>query len=318
MISVGMLLGILIFVPVILGNTLQYILKEEDNWLIEWVRGFIVELGMFFLSFLLFSWSGSYNFRIHGMMFVFIISGICIYRCIFFLIKRRCLPNRHWNYKKRYNWIDFIFIIGITLLICTVAYSAVMTGIPEDSQDSTLEVINAVWKSNTIGVINPYTGREYFLDQTIYKEPAIAVFWAFVSWISRLHPAVLTGTVLPIFFIVLFYAFCYNLSLCFWGTNIRKSEIFILSILFLHILGSQRSWLLFYQLRSEAWMGDHILAFLLLPMTLFEIMKLSRSYLFLMILFFVSFMISENSWFYMAVMLTLSVIMYIGRKLWDC
>lgn len=325
MIAIGMLFGILFLAPTVLGNILQYVLHEEIHWTIGWVKGFVAELAIFYVSFLLLSECTFYNFRIHSLIFVAIIFIICVIQCIVFIIKGKHLNRNSFRYKRGYQWGDLIFTAGIILLMCIVMYSGVTTGIPEDSQDNTLEIINTVWKSNTIGKMNPYTGGMYLPGQTAYSEPIIAVFWASVSWLSRLHPAFLTGIVLPVFFIGLFYAFCYNISLWFWDTDTRKSKVFILSILLLNILGSQRSWFLFYYLRSEPWMGEHILSFLLLPMFLFEIVKIGesriqikKSALFLVILFPVIFMMSENSWFYIAVILLLTAIMYIGRKLWGC
>ena len=325
MISIGTLLGILFLVPITLGNILKYILQEETHWTMKWVRGFIAELAIFFMSFLLLSKCTSYNFRVHSFIFVAIMLIICIIQCVVFIIKGKHLNKSSFRYKRKYEWKDLIFTIGIFLLMCTVMYSGVTTGIPEDSQDNTLEIINTVWKSNTVGRMNPYTGEIYLPGQVAYSEPAIAVFWTSVSWLSRLHPAILTGIALPVFFIGLFYACCYNIGLWFWNTDTRKSKIFILSILFLNILGSQRNWLLFYYLRSEPWMGDHILSFLLIPMLLFEIVKMGgnrvqnkKSYLFFVILLLVTFVMSENSWFYIAVIFVLTAIMYIGRKLWGC
>lgn len=325
MISIGILFGILVLVPIALGNILQNILQEDSCWPVEWVKGFVVELAIYFMGFLLWSKCSSYNFRLHSIIFAAIMLGVCMIRCFFLLAKRKSSNRKFFCYKSRCQRGDFLLMAGILLLMCVVIYSGVTTGIPEDSQDNTLEVINAVWKSNTVGKINPYTGGLYLTDQMIYREPIIAVFWASLSWLTRLHPAVLTGVVLPVFFIGLFYAFCYSTSLWLWRNNRRKSEIFILSILVLHVLGSRRKWLLFYHLQSESWLGEHILFFLLLPMLLFEVVKIGgiriqtkKNSLFLAVLSIVTFLISENSWFYMAVMLTLSVIMYIGRKLWDC
>ena len=130
-------------------------------------------------------------------------------------------------------------------------------------------------------------------------------------------------TVLPVFLVFLFYAFCFDTGKLLYGADSRKIKVFVLCILFLHFWGDQREWLLFYQFLDSPNFGECMLSILLLPMLVLELVKKQVKMEWLYGVWCTAIMIailmmSIKGWFYIAVVIFLKGVVYLGRRWWEC
>lgn len=320
---IGVLLFFLILIPLILGQSLYELTKSKKKIFGIWIRGFVLELSLFELTYLIFSGLFSYNFRLHGIVYIGFILFIIVAMLIWSLYKIRKKEFIENIEKSKTDWKAFLFGSLLVLLLILVMGNMLLYEGASYFDGGTAESLNTILQSNTVGTVNPHTGMPYKEGQNAVKEPGILPFLAFLSWLLDVHPMVLLGKILPVLFIMLFYAFCFDIGKLFFKADVKKVNLFVLSILFLHVLGSQREWLPFYQLLNGTEIGERILSFLLLPMLVVEMMKPDEKakwvhwgWLGAIVLAIV--MMSNAGWFYAAVVLFLAIIVYVGRKQWEC
>lgn len=318
----GVLLVFLLFIPFVLGDALYELFKNKKSFLGIWIKGFVLELATFELTYIFFSFV-KYNFRVHGILYagIMLLSTAAI--TIWILLEKRKLRYtgniKSFQIDKRKLFIDCCIILLIVFTIAGVIFrwSTPVSG------GKAAQSMNTIIQSNTVGQINPYTGIPYAEGQKAVKESGILVFFAFLSWISNIHPMLLIEEILPVFFIILFYALCFEIGRMMFGTEEKKVGLFVIGILFLHILGNEREWLPFYHLLNGIEFGERILSFFLLPMFVSEILKFDfdkgwKHWVWLASLVLATLMMSKSAWFYVATIVFLTIGVYVGRKKWEC
>ncbi|MCI8375966.1 MAG: hypothetical protein HFI29_11115 [Lachnospiraceae bacterium] len=318
----GVLLVFLLFIPFVLGDALYELFKNKKSFLGIWIKGFVLELATFELTYIFFSFV-KYNFRVHGILYagIMLLSTAAI--TIWILLEKRKLRYtgniKSFQIDKRKLFIDCCIILLIVFTIAGVIFrwSTPVSG------GKAAQSMNTIIQSNTVGQINPYTGIPYAEGQKAAKESGILVFFAFLSWISNIHPMLLIEEILPVFFTILFYALCFEIGRMMFGTEEKKVGLFVIGILFLHILGNEREWLPFYHLLNGIEFGDRILSFFLLPMFVSEILKFDfdkgwKHWVWLASLVLATLMMSKSAWFYVATIVFLTIGVYVGRKKWEC
>jgi hypothetical protein len=323
--NICVLLFFLIVVPCALGKALYELLKLKKSLSGIWIRGFVVELALFELTYVFFAEFFSYNFRLHSIIYtgvMFLFTAI-IFSKRLLEIKKEKNKTRLKDSKEKNDWKWSLLGSFIILLLSFIVINIIFRKNIFSSSGIAVETVNTILQSNTVGRVNPYTGISYIEGFKAVNESGIWVFVALLSWLSVLHPISLMETVLPVFLVFLFYAFCFDTGKLLYGADSRKIKVFVLCILFLHFWGDQREWLLFYQFLDSPNFGECMLSILLLPMLVLELVKKQVKMEWLYGVWCTAIMIailmmSIKGWFYIAVVIFLKGVVYLGRRWWEC
>lgn len=320
--KISILFLILVLMPICQGAFLEFFRNGKGRTLLWlWTRGLAMEWLLFAALFLLLKSIFSYNFQIHWIFFI-VLTGI-------FSAAGIVLP---WIGRKKIVSLEF-FRAGRPAELCLwVAVAAAIAflcwkNVNQSiflSDDITIETMNTVLQNHTVGKLDPYTGLEYTKGQEKYREPALTVFWAGLSWSTGLHPAELLNTYLAPFFVLLFYALCLEAGRQLFGAREGKAEWFVLCTMLLHLFGAARNWLPFYQLENGPWIAEHVLSWFLLPLLALELFKWLQSKkkayqsILCVIAGAAAVLLADGGWFYALVMTALTGLVHYGRKLWKC
>lgn len=169
-------------------------------------------------------------------------------------------------------------VFGVLVVITCCIYVA---GAHYDSDDSRF-VANAVatCNSDTMLLINPQNGNvlpmtagELLKDVT---SPWM-IYIALLSKITLVHPAIIAHTIIPVFLLSMGYMACYLLAGCFVKES-KWQVAFLVSIVLFRIFSAFSSYAGSTFLLTRVWQGKAIVAGIMMPMLIFELIRLSEQF----------------------------------------
>ena len=202
-------------------------------------------------------------------------SLLCVvYTCILLIcfiglwcIKRLRRKKKIWKIeRKSYGMIE-LFIMGCAVAIILFQIVYVVWNTHTDADD-TFYIGHAVTALNTDRMykFSPYTGETLENIPINYVLSPLSMFWAFLSKLSGIHPAIIAHTFIPIIFIPMSYIVVYSISIKFFCQSKTERGLF----LFLYAILQQYGYVSVYTastfLLFRIWQGKAMLANIFLPM----------------------------------------------------
>ncbi len=182
-------------------------------------------------------------------------------------IRRLSKRKKTWKIeKKSYGKLEF-FIMGCAVAIIIFQVIYVVWNTHMDADD-TFYIGHAVTALNTDKMyrFSPYTGAALESIPINYVLSPLSMFWAFLSKLSGVHPAIIAHIFIPIIFIPMSYIVVYSISIKIFGSSKTDVGLFLLLYAILQQYGYVSVYTASTFLLFRIWQGKAMLANIFLPM----------------------------------------------------
>lgn len=264
-INVILSIVILIIVPAILGMLITFFCKtnEKNNLLFSFVVGYLMEFATFELIYLPMYFFDC-SFKLLQYVWTFLIIALVI---LSLLINRKRIKEIFSITWKKMTSLPYTFLI-VLLLILLQIYVPVTYRQRVDSDDAFyLATTNTTIQTNSLFKYNGYDGVKYEKRDLRYSMSGLVIYYAVLSEIIGIHPAILEHTILPIIIIPLefmVYALIGNKLL---KKNKEKLAHFLILLSLIHVLGFISIFTNFTFFACRSWQGKSLLANFIIPVT---------------------------------------------------
>ena len=173
---------------------------------------------------------------------------------------------------KGFNWIWFASI-GV-LIFSIVFYLTNIFGVDRDDPTYVGTALS-ILHTNTLSGVNPYTGIPYegFVWRRVMSP--FPHYWAFLSRVLSLHPAIVARTFLPVFLYIFSFCVFYNLGKRLFDGNPQKAISFTLIYqILLVVTSAAESGQGFWYLLVIHW-GKSLVAVVFIPLCIYQYLKLT-------------------------------------------
>lgn len=151
-----------------------------------------------------------------------------------------------------------------------------------DNDDSRFIASSVIaYETDRMFTLHPVTGEvmENFVDE-IYKDVTspLTIYYALMARLTHIHPAVLAHTIVPILYLLFYYAIAYGIGLFLFPDSGKKAKLFVLLICIFNMLGCVTRYTTSSFLLLRLWQGKSMIANLSLPLIVYCFMRLSENY----------------------------------------
>lgn len=260
--------------PFILGKCMAVICKMKTYACMEIIYGWLLMLAVFEVigvSATLLKCSLTQLCLIYSVV-LFVLTVVLLVFAILQTKKEKSLRNVK---KEKRKFQCNIYIVAAIVLICLQVGMAI-AGMHTDADDAYyLGTATTSLATDTLYVYQPDNGLVYTSLPYRYVFSALTLFWAYISKLAAVHPAILVHSVLQPLFILFFYSVMWNLAKYMFH-DFEKESLFLLFINFFQIFGftsiyTQSTFLLF-----RNWQGKAMLPNMIFPVLLLLFLELGK------------------------------------------
>ena len=262
MLNYILMLVFLFVFPVILGKLLSDIfLKSESKWF--WLlNGWIILFAIFEIV----SVPLIFTKKTLDQLCICYSVALLIAFIILFIIKTMRRPEKRKNIpKKKWNGLEIIVMIcAIGIIVFQVFFVVFKTHM---DADDTFYIGNAVTsvKTNLMFQIDPYTGAELTELPMNYVFSPLPMFWAYISKVTGVHPAIIAHIFIPMIFIPMSYGVAYMIAKRILGDARLEISLFMVLYAVLQQYGYVSVYTASTFLLFRIWQGKAMLANVFLP-----------------------------------------------------
>ena len=249
----------------------KYMGANEESITFNYICGMVVFLSIFQIMFL-----PSVFLRFSfNTAFLIVLSGIILLCLTSIYLNRRRFKKILFDTMRIVKGLEWIWVSAIGLLIFSIIFSVTQVfGVNRDDPNYVGTALS-VLHTNTITGNNPYTGELY---EGFYWKRLMSPFphyWAFLSRLLYLHPAVIARTLLPVFLIVFCFCIFYNIGKRLFDGNVKKAASFLLIYqLLLVITSTSQAGHGFWYLLMIHW-GKSLIVVAFVPLCIYQYLRLS-------------------------------------------
>ncbi len=253
-------LFILIVIPTILG---LFFIKEKNNIFLAFVAGYLLEFATFELIYI-----PIYFARLPFQTLVYAWSATIAILAILSLIVNRkkgkkIVKSMLKIIKTTPKMLTIIFCIFLILqVLVPVIYRQNVD--PDDA--FYLATITTTLETDSLFQYNAYDGSEYTQMPLRYSLSGLCIYFATLSQILDIHPAILTHSVWPVIVIPLEYMIYGLLGAKIFKKDKEKVLYFLIFLSMLHIFGFISIYVNFSFFAYRSWQGKALIGNLIIPM----------------------------------------------------
>lgn len=208
-------------------------------------------------------WKGLLIVSIFGM----IISCVLQHKKIKNLGKK-LIFNCYYAVKKMRGYLTFLVLV----LLFSVT-STVPTG-----QDDTPEIVNIAVATDTIYEYQPYTKAPYDGVNMDKVTAPIEMLYSVNANITGIEPVVLIHTVLPAFFLLLYFCVCWQVGSYFFRDDLEKRELFVIFVTIFYTVALTTETSLVMGILQNPWNGISLAVSCGLPLVLIQGFRMMNYY----------------------------------------
>lgn len=229
-IKAGILLGYLLFMPLILGCGWMKLTKRKD-WNIGdiYIYGYLLVFALFLVCAEPFIY-GNYMFPQMAKawnLFSVLVSAV-VSAWAFRDVKSYVVEQKRSG-KRRQNKRNHNMIAALCLAVCLLAISVLF--VLPSWQDDTTETVMTTLATNTMYVRNPYTNEIMTHSERMQgMSSPLQMFFAVLCYDTGIRPAKVIHIVLPLFLLLLFYVVWFKVSHQLFGRDETKCGRFLIIV----------------------------------------------------------------------------------------
>lgn len=265
MIILKIILGITYFliIPELLGLLITKFKKEKNNVFLNLIVGYIIQFASFELIYVpmyfakltfqtvLYTWS----------IVILILTGISI------IINQRDLKKMGkviaTTIKRAPKTLTIIFLL---LLIVQVLMSSLYVQNIDLDDSFYVATMTTTIETNSLFQINAYDGDEYQKSMLRYSMAGLVIWFAGLSEILRIHPAILTHTIWPMIAIPLEFMIYGLIAKELFKKDKEKIAYFLIFLSIIYIFGYVSVYFNFSYFAYRSSQGKALIANLMIPM----------------------------------------------------
>lgn len=259
----------LIGVPIILGNLITAHMEDEYKgyFLADWVFGIALmfcELQVMAVPMII------ADCPFHTLFYVYV--SIIVLEVIFSLSRHlQIILDRIKKFSLKIRKTD---LLGILVVLSILMQGFMLFYFEHTDDDDARFVPSAVAavEKDMMFEENPVTGELLYSGLSeVYKDmvsPWI-MFWAVISKLSAVHPAILMHSIVPLIFIPLAYAVYWLIAECLFGREKEKKLIFLGLVSAIHIFSGYSVYNSGAFLLFRIWQGKAMFAAIFAPLLIF-------------------------------------------------
>lgn len=266
----------LIGVPIVLGNLITVHMEDEyrGHFLADWVFGIALmfcELQIMAVPMII------ANYPFHTLFYVYV--SVIVLEVIFALSRHlQEILGRIKKFPLRIRKTD---ILGILVVLSILMQGFMLFYFEHTDDDDARFVPSAVAavEKDMMFDENPVTGEMLYGGLSeVFKDmvsPWI-MFWAIISKLSGVHPAILMHSIVPLIFIPLAYAVYWLIAGYFFGGDQEKKLVFLGLVSAIHIFSGYSVYNSGAFLLFRIWQGKAMFAAIFAPLLVLLALRLFR------------------------------------------
>ena len=169
-----------------------------------------------------------------------------------------------------------IWIASIILIVFETGLLTVRMHTDTDDARFIVDAMEALSK-DTMLEYNPITGIHHGIpvgEQIKDLSAPYPIFIALISSLTRVHPAIMAHTVMPLLFIPLSYVIFNMIGGVIFREDIKKKGMFLFFLSLIHLFSFETIYSAGYTLLTIIWQGRSIVAMIMLPLTWYLLLKM--------------------------------------------
>jgi len=160
--------------------------------------------------------------------------------------------------------IPWYGIIAVALILFQILMYVCFQHIDDDDAMFVASAVTAV-DTDSLFYYNTYTGLVDTSFEMRYVISPFPMLTAIISYLTSIHAAILSHTILPVFWVLLTYMVYYLLSTCLFKNDIKKIYLFLFFACFLNIFGGSTVYRASNFMLVRIWQGKAIIAAVIIP-----------------------------------------------------
>lgn len=252
---------ILLILPILLGLIFTRFMEEKNNLLWAFVVGYLFEFASFEVIYLPLYFAGCSFKTVQYVWCILSLIGIIV----------SIVLN-----KKRGKEIIKETINGIknmpSIMIIFACFLAIQIYVPVQymqhvDPDDAFYLANSTTTiaTNTMFQIDPYTGQNFESRPVRYSLSALTIYYAALSEILQIHPAIFQHTIWPIIAIVLEFVVYALIGEKLFLKEKEKLAYFLIILSFVYMFGFISAYTNFAFFAYRSWQGKSLIANLIIP-----------------------------------------------------
>lgn len=263
------LLFFIVLLPIITGNLVYDFIKQKESclhsWIYRWVYGWCTLFALFELS------------AVPLIMFKRALSELCIVYLLviaaFVLVLEIVKICNHDHKQKKQRSVKkewtvcerLVVLCALGIILFQVFFVVWKTHM---DADDTFYIGHAVTSlgTNSMYQFSPYTGEKMASIPINYVLSPLPIFWAFLSKMSEVHPAVIAHIFVPMIFIPTAYSVVYLIGCRLFKNSRSEVGCFMLIYAVLQQFGYTSVYTASTFLLFRIWQGKAMIANIFLPL----------------------------------------------------
>lgn len=272
-----LLLAVLILgiIPELLGLLmLRLWKKEKTNLVLGLILGYILEFTigeLLSVPMILIEYSYSLFLKLY-VIIILAFSAVSLIITIF------NLKNIFETCVKVIKEIPKVFTVLVMALVIMQIFVYIGPYMHTDDDDAYyVGSATTTIETNTLFKYSPTTGGTAGEQLAMrYRLGPFPIYYAILSSLLKIHPALIAHEILPAVFLSLVYLLYYVIGYELFDKNIKKATTFVFFMSLLNIFGNYSNRTVFSFLLFRIWQGKSLLANLILPLTMILIIKFEK------------------------------------------
>ncbi len=265
MIILKIILGITYFliIPELLGLLITKFKKEKNNVFLNLIVGYIIQFASFELIYV-----PMYFTKMSFQVVLYTWSTFLLILSIISLI-----TNRKRFKKIMKETVEMIKNAPKMLTTIFCLFLALQTAVPMlyrqkiDPDDAFyLATINTTIETNSLFEYNAYDGSQYTQMPLRYSLSGLQIYFATLSQILKIHPAILIHTIWPSIIIPLEFMLYGFIGKRLFNNNKEKTMYFLIFLSIIYMFGAFSVYTNFSFFAYRSWQGKALIGNLVLPM----------------------------------------------------
>lgn len=255
---------VLIIIPLILGLLLTKFMKEKNNIILAFLLGYLVEFASFELIYVPMYFL-NFSFKLVEIVWT---SVILIMVIVSIIINAKRFKEIALDNLKNIKSMPKAIIIFL-ILLCIQVYVPVRYMQRVDPDDAFyLATVNTTIETNTMFKYDAYTGAKYTSNMLRYSMAGLSIWFAVISELIHVHPAILQHTIWPSIAIPLEIMIYALIAKKIFKEDNKKVVHFLILLCITYIFGfiSPHANFSFFAYRS--WQGKALIGNFIIPLVL--------------------------------------------------
>ena len=265
MIILKIFLGIilLLVIPELLGLLFTKFMTEKNNLCFSLIIGYIVEISTFEILYLpIYYLNASFKMLFYTwIILMLVLSGLAI------IFTYKSIIEIFQNLKNSIIEAPKVLTIVFVLLVALQVYYPVRYMQIIDPDDAFyLSTVNITIETNSLFKYNAYDGSQYTERPLRYCLSGLCAYYAVMSEILQIHPAIFTHTIWPAIIIPIEYLIYIFIAKKLFNNDKEKNLYFMILLAIIHIFGYVSIYMDFSFFAYRSWQGKALIGNFIIPL----------------------------------------------------